>query len=251
MNAITTATTAAEARNLAGQAGLTGSALELAVKAGARNRHEWRTRQTLAAAFHYAIGGGRGSEPGNDLAFQMADEVIGRESGSEMTSALEMYRAEALAVLLYDLNGVNGPWGAGFEQGSTGRLCWTHQAQTGTGRWQAGDGDAWRAAGASAVFHLTQTMGGSSLYYAIEIGISADPEDREEPTMVEIRGLMVALTSPDVRAYEHAFTRRIVLELVRGETSFELQGGIHIQLDPKHLALWGERLNWLDKMLNQ
>lgn len=78
----------------------------------AYSRHRWRVQTTLDAAFSLA---------GNDP-------------------------AGAFLVLILDMNGIGGPYGAGGDGKRTDRLL-----VVGSGRWQAGDGYAYHAAALDAM----------------------------------------------------------------------------------------------------
>jgi hypothetical protein len=108
--------TARELTNRLLAAGWTEEAIQVARKATSRARHDWRVRQTLEAA---------------GAAFGMA---------------------EAACLILLDMHGIGGPCGAGGAGCRTDRAPWARSL--GSGRWQASDGDSYRAAAKAALQEL-------------------------------------------------------------------------------------------------
>jgi hypothetical protein len=240
---IATTATAQKARELAEQAGLTGSALELAVRAGGRQRHNLRVLWTLEAAFALAGAGERANE--------VAQEVLADREGRVPSGLLTDIRADALLFIVTDLNGVNGPDGAGMEQGSTGRFL-DHGRELGTGRWYAGDGQAYRVAALEAVRAIVRTTTPNAWGTGVvRISIERSGNDpKGDNTLIRVNG--EASTCDPYPAYDLALMRRIVMALARGETELHFGAGhwqrfaVYIDGD---IALWGERLNYLEAVV--
>jgi hypothetical protein len=155
--------TAKEHRASLEEAGITGPALDAAVKAAAPGRHQARVRATLEAALSAVLP----ERP--EFASDLTDWIMGgRTLAVVLVHSNHLLRAWALLSL--DLGGAAGEGGTG-KNGVSARL--PPFAGLGSGRWKAKDGKPYRGAGEEACRLLAAKLPGAPAFVVIEGAIHA------------------------------------------------------------------------------
>jgi len=152
-------------------AGLPAELTERAVRLGAHERHEARVRATLAHLEEEAraLDGTEGARGGDRLRAWAFGSGAPEPDGVQLAALARQLEVE-VALAYLDLRGVGGR--ADAEGLATARMPWAcalGSSTLGSGRWQAADGGAYRAAGQTALYRLVRArdralrLGGWSL----------------------------------------------------------------------------------------
>jgi len=174
--------TARAVRSRCEAAGLPAALVERAVRVGAHERHESRVRATLAAieAGARALDGGVEAAEGGAVRLRLRAWAFGsgalapEEDGSQLAALGRQLEVE-VALAYLDLRGVGGR--ADAQGLATARMPWASGQRTwdsttpglGSGRFNANDGGAYRAAGQTALYRCIRArdralgLGGASL----------------------------------------------------------------------------------------
>jgi len=150
-----TVETARSVRARCEAAGLPAALVERAVRVGAHLRHESRVRATLAHLEEEAraLDGTEGARGGDRLRAWAFGSGAPEPDGVQLAALARQLEVE-VALAYLDLRCVGGR--ADAEGLATARMPWA--SGLGSGRWQAGDGGAYRAAGQEALYRVSAAL---------------------------------------------------------------------------------------------